>query len=71
MGVSINHVASMAIPTVAGAIWVGLGYERLFLGATVFAVVLAAVASLVPRSGKRLAAFETARLRKYPLSPDS
>ena len=56
MGVSINHVASMAIPTVAGAIWVGLGYERLFLAAAVFALVLAAVASLVPRSGKRLAA---------------
>lgn len=53
MGVSINHVASMAIPTVAGAIWIGLGYERLFLGAAVFAVVLAGVASLVPRSGRR------------------
>ncbi|NLV46047.1 MAG: MFS transporter [Candidatus Hydrogenedentes bacterium] len=53
MGVSINHVASMLIPTVAGAIWVGLGYERLFLGAAAFALVLAGVASLVPRSGRR------------------
>lgn len=53
MGVSINHVASMLIPTVAGAIWVGLGYERLFLGAAAFALVFAGVASLVPRSGRR------------------
>ncbi len=53
MGVSINHVASMLIPTVAGAIWVGLGYERLFLGAAAFALILAGVASLVPRSGRR------------------
>ena len=56
MGVSINHVASMLIPTVAGAIWVGLGYERLFLGAAAFALVLAGVASLVPRSGRRFTA---------------
>ena len=54
MGVSINHIASMLIPTVAGAIWVGLGYERLFLGAAAFALVLSAVATLVPRSGSRL-----------------
>ncbi len=60
MGVSINHVASMAIPTVAGAIWVVLGYERLFLGAAVFAVVLALVSMLVPRSGKRFAEKEAA-----------
>ncbi len=53
MGVSINHVASMAIPTVAGAIWVGLGYERLFLSAAVFALVLSVAASFVPRSGNR------------------
>jgi MFS family permease len=53
MGVSINHIASMAIPTVAGAIWVGLGYERLFLGAALFAVVLSGVAAFVPRSGLR------------------
>lgn len=51
MGVSINHVASMVIPSIAGAIWVGLGYERLFLSAAVFAIVLAFVASHVPRAG--------------------
>ena len=56
MGVFINHVASMLIPTVAGAIWVGLGFERLFLGAAVFALVLAGVASLVPQSGRRFTA---------------
>jgi MFS family permease len=47
-GVSINHLASMSIPAVAGAVWMGLGYERLFLAASVFAVCLAAVATRVP-----------------------
>lgn len=55
MGVSINHVASMAIPAVAGVIWVTLGYDRLFLGAAVFALVLSAVATRVPASGRRIA----------------
>ena len=53
MGISINHVASMAIPTAAGAIWMSLGYEQLFLGAALFALVLAGVATLVPASGRR------------------
>ncbi|MGI6139688.1 MAG: MFS transporter [Candidatus Hydrogenedentales bacterium] len=53
MGISINHVASMVIPAIAGTIWVGLGYERLFLGAALFAVCLAIVASRVPPSGNR------------------
>lgn len=53
MGVSINHVASMVIPSIAGAIWVGLGYERLFLSAAAFALVLTFVAWHVPRSGTR------------------
>lgn len=52
MGISINHIASMLIPAVAGAIWVFLGYERLFLFAAGFALLLAAVSSLAPRSGR-------------------
>jgi len=53
MGVSINHIASMTIPAVAGAIWVALGYERLFLCAAVFALLLSGTALLVPPSGRR------------------
>ncbi len=49
MGISINHIASMTIPAVAGAIWVGLGYERVFAGAAVLAVGISAVSTLVPR----------------------
>lgn len=48
MGVSINHVVSMSIPAVAGAVWVMFGYERLFLGAAVLALTLAAVSRAVP-----------------------
>ncbi len=51
MGVSINHIASMTIPMVAGAVWMIWGYERLFFAAALFAVVLSVVATRVP--GKR------------------
>jgi len=54
MGVSINHIASMTIPMVAGTIWMCWGFERLFFGAALFAVVLAIVATRVP--GRRPAA---------------
>jgi len=49
MGVSINHIASMTIPAVAGALWVGYGYERVFVAAAVLALVTAAVSTRVPR----------------------
>ena len=48
MGVSINHIASMTIPAVAGAIWVGFGYERVFAGAAVLAVLISLVSTRVP-----------------------
>ena len=48
MGISINHVASMIIPCIAGALWSVLGYERLFLSAGFLALVTAAVAWQVP-----------------------
>lgn len=51
MGVSINHIASMTLPTLAGAIWVTFGYERVFAGAAGLALVTAMVATLVPRKG--------------------
>jgi predicted MFS family arabinose efflux permease len=48
MGVSINHVVSMTIPAVAGAIWAGFGYERVFLCAAVLALILAVLSTFVP-----------------------
>jgi len=48
MGVSINHIASMTIPIAAGTVWALWGYERLFLAAAVFALVLSVVATRVP-----------------------
>ncbi|MCL5270217.1 MAG: MFS transporter [bacterium] len=48
MGVSINHIVSMTIPSVAGAIWVAFGYQRVFLGAAVLAVCISLLASRVP-----------------------
>jgi nitrate/nitrite transporter NarK len=49
MGVSVNHVASMTIPMIAGAAWEVYGYERVFLAAAVLALTASAAASLVPR----------------------
>ena len=48
MGVSINHIASMTIPMFAGAMWLAFGYERVFLGAAMLALCIAAVSSRVP-----------------------
>ena len=48
LGISINHIASMTIPMVAGAIWVGFGYERVFLGAAALALSISALSCLVP-----------------------
>lgn len=49
MGVSINHIASMTIPVVAGAIWMGFGYERVFAAAAFLALGIAALSTRVPR----------------------
>lgn len=48
MGVSVNHIASMTIPVMAGMIWAGLGYERLFLAAAGLGLIIAAVSRLLP-----------------------
>jgi MFS family permease len=61
MGVSINHIASMTIPAVAGTIWVYFGYERLFAVAALLALVNAALALRVPRRGALSAAPATVR----------
>jgi len=54
LGVSVNHIASMTIPAVAGALWVHFGYERVFAAAAVLALATAAVALKVPGKGKAL-----------------
>ncbi len=51
MGISINHIASMTLPAVAGIIWMTMGYEKVFAAAAVLALILSAVSSLVPRKG--------------------
>jgi len=51
LGVSINHIASMSIPAVAGAVWELFGYERVFLAAALLAVGISCVSTLVPRKG--------------------
>jgi len=48
LGVSVNHIASMTIPAVAGAVWVGFGYERVFLAAAVFALGISLISTRVP-----------------------
>ncbi|MBN1342650.1 MAG: MFS transporter [Phycisphaerae bacterium] len=53
MGVSVNHIASMTIPAVAGMVWISLGYERVFAGAAVLALGISAVSTLVPGRGAR------------------
>jgi hypothetical protein len=48
MGISINHIASMSIPFVAGLVWSMYDHEMVFLGAAILALVVAAVSSLLP-----------------------
>ncbi len=49
MGVSINHIASMTIPALAGIVWERFGYERVFLAAAILAICIAGVATRVPK----------------------
>ncbi len=59
MGVSINHVVSMTIPLGAGALWIGFGYERVFLSAAVLAFITAAIATRVPSKRSWIEARQT------------
>jgi len=52
MGVSINHLVSMLIPTVAGLVWDHLGYQRVFLAAAILAFAISALAWHVPAKKK-------------------
>jgi hypothetical protein len=42
----------MTIPAAGGAIWAGLGFEKVFLAAAVLALTNAVVASFVPGKKK-------------------
>jgi MFS family permease len=48
MGVTINHMVSMTIPALAGIIWIKFGYERVFLAASVLAILVSLLALWVP-----------------------
>lgn len=52
MGVSVNHIISMSIPAVAGALWEGFGYQRVFLAAAVLSVMNAVLCGWIPRKDK-------------------
>lgn len=54
-GISINHIASMTIPLVAGTLWNHFGFERVFLAAAFLALTVAAVSTLAPRKQTRQA----------------
>ena len=53
MGVSVNHIASMTIPSLAGALWMAQDHRAVFLVAAVMALVISGISSLVP--GKKTA----------------
>ena len=63
MGVSINHVASMTIPAIAGLVWISFGYERLFMCGSVLALLLAALSTRVPSKRSREQAEKREALR--------
>ncbi len=50
-GISINHIASMIIPAIAGAAWALFGFEHVFLAAAIFAGTISLVSSFVPGKG--------------------
>ncbi len=49
MGISVNHIASMTIPLVAGTIWNRFGFERVFLAAAILALTVAIVSTFARR----------------------
>lgn len=55
MGLSINHIASMVLPVLAGLLWAEFGFETVFLAAAILAVSIAAISMLVPRKRALLA----------------
>jgi len=70
MGVSINHVVSMIIPTLAGLVWVTFGYSRVFLAAAVLTLINAVFSSMVPGKGKLAKKAEPPVLPPEPIQAD-
>ncbi len=48
-GVSVNHIASMTIPLVAGLLWKTAGHEILFTGAAGIAILIILASARIPR----------------------
>jgi len=53
MGTSVNHIASMAIPVIAGALWLTVGYRNLFVAAAGVSVISGILAMWVPARAAR------------------
>ncbi|MBI9017588.1 MAG: MFS transporter [Phycisphaerae bacterium] len=51
-GVSVNHVASMALPPIAGFIWATLGFTNLFTIAAFLALFIVFAATKIPNKAK-------------------
>ena len=47
MGVSINHIVSMSIPTVCGIMWESYGYSSVFVGAAAVALIMLFFTSMI------------------------
>ncbi len=48
MGVSMNHIASMVLPFLAGIVWINYGYETVFLIAGCIALLTTVIAHRIP-----------------------
>ncbi len=57
LGVTIDHAVSMSIPTLGGLVWIIYGYQHVFIGAAVVAVLTLVATSFitVPRPGSHRA----------------
>ena len=53
LGVTIDHAVSMSIPTLGGLVWIIYGYQYVFIGAAVVAVLTLVATGFitVPRPG--------------------
>jgi hypothetical protein len=47
LGVSLNHAVSMSIPALGGIVWAVFGYQWVFIGAAVIAVITVFASSLI------------------------
>ena len=52
VGVSINHLVAMVVPTLGGLLWTAFGYEWVFIAAAAMALLMTLFSSMikVPKS---------------------